>query len=71
MHDLLVNPARVEVEVRDGIVTLTGQVERRSLIRIMVRLAGATEGTVRVQDWLTFELDDTGLQPSSSNRQRI
>ena len=70
-HELLVDPARVEVEVRDGIVTLTGQVERRSLIPIMVRLAGATEGVVRVRDWLTFELDDTGLQPSSSNRQRI
>jgi osmotically-inducible protein OsmY len=25
-HELLVDPARVEVEVRDGIVTLTGQV---------------------------------------------
>ena len=43
-HDLLVNPARVEVEVRDGIVTLTGQVERRNLIPIMVRLVGETEG---------------------------
>lgn len=70
-HELLVDPARVEVEVSDGIVTLTGQVERRSLIPIMVRLTGATEGVLRVQDWLTFELDDTGLQPSSSNRQRI
>ncbi len=70
-HELLVDPARVEVEVDDGVVNLTGQVERRSLIPIVVRLAGATEGVVRVQDWLTFEVDDTGLQPSSSNRQRI
>jgi hypothetical protein len=37
----------------------------------MVRLAGATEGVVRVRDWLTFDLDDTRLQPSTSNRQRI
>jgi hypothetical protein len=37
----------------------------------MVRLVGAPEGAVRVQDWLTFELDDIGLQPSSSNRHRI
>ena len=70
-RELLVDPARVEVEVRDGMVTLTGQVERRSLIPIMVRLTEATEGVVRVQDWLTFELDDIGLQPSRSNRQRI
>jgi hypothetical protein len=34
----------VEVEVRDGVVSLTGQVERRSLIPIVVRLAGANEG---------------------------
>jgi CBS domain-containing protein len=70
-HELLVDPARVEVEVRDGVVSLTGQVERRSLIPIVVRLTGATEGVVRVQDWLTFDLDDTRLQPSASNRQRI
>jgi CBS domain-containing protein len=70
-HELLVDPARVEVEVRDGVVSLTGQVERRSLIPIVVRLAGATEGVVRVQDWLTFDLDDTRLHPSASNRQRI
>ena len=70
-RELLVDPARVEVEVRDGVVSLTGRVERRSLIPIVVRLAAATEGVVRVQDWLTFDLDDTRLQPSASNRQRI
>jgi hypothetical protein len=26
---------------------------------------------VRVQDWWAFDLDDTGLHPSTSNRQRI
>jgi CBS domain-containing protein len=31
-HELLVDPARVEVEVCDGVVSLTGRVERRSLI---------------------------------------
>jgi CBS-domain-containing membrane protein len=31
----------------------------------------ADHGLSRVQDWLTFELDDTGLQPSSSNHHRI
>lgn len=41
---LLADPARVDMEVRDGVVSLTGRVERRSLIPIVVRLAGATEG---------------------------
>jgi CBS domain-containing protein len=63
--------AGVEVEVRDGIVTLTGQLERRSLIPILVGLADGIEGVVRVKDWLTFDYDDTGVQPSSSNRQQI
>jgi CBS-domain-containing membrane protein len=70
-HELLVDPERVEVEVRDGIVTLNGQSERRSLIPIMIHLTGATEGVVRVQDRLAFELDDIGLQPSRGNRQRL
>jgi CBS domain-containing protein len=63
--------AGVEVEVRDGIVTLTGQLERRSLISILVGLADGIEGVVRVEDRLTFAHDDTGVQPSSSNRQQI
>lgn len=63
--------AGVEVEVRDGIVTLTGQLERRSLIPILVGLTDGIEGVVRVKDWLTFAYDDTGVQPSSSNRQQI
>lgn len=63
--------AGVEVEVRDGIVTLTGQLKRRSLISILVGLADGIEGVVRVKDWLTFDYDDTGVQPSSSNRQQI
>jgi CBS domain-containing protein len=63
--------AGVEVEVRDGIVTLTGQLERRSLIPILVGLVDGIEGVVRVEDWLTFAYDDTGVQPSSSNRQQI
>jgi hypothetical protein len=68
---LLVDPARVKVRVRDGIVTLTGQVERRSLRPILVHLVDSIEGVVRVENWLTFELDDTGVQPSRSNRQQI
>jgi len=55
---LLVDPARVEVE-------------RRSLRPILVHLVDFIEGVVRIEDWLTFELDDTGVQPSSSNRQQI
>jgi CBS-domain-containing membrane protein len=63
--------AGVEVEVRDGIVVLTGQLERRSLIPILLGLTGRIEGVVRVENWLTFAYDDTSVQPSRSNRQQI
>ena len=53
-----VNPDTVTVEVRDGVVTLTGQLERRSLVPITVSLVHGVDGVVDVVDRLTFEVDD-------------
>jgi CBS-domain-containing membrane protein len=55
------DPDTVTVEVRDGVVTLTGQLERRSLIPIAVSLAHGLDGVVDVVDRLTYELDDTPI----------
>jgi CBS-domain-containing membrane protein len=55
---LRVDPATITVEVRDGVVTLTGQLERRSLIPIAVRLVHSLDGVVDVVDRLGFEFDD-------------
>ena len=47
------------MEVRDGAaVTLTGQLERRSLIPITVSLVHGVAGVVDVVDRLGFEFDD-------------
>ncbi|GAA3194276.1 CBS domain-containing protein [Actinocorallia longicatena] len=46
------------VRVRDGVVELDGQVDRRSLIPVAVRLASAVEGVTRVVENMTF-VDDT------------
>lgn len=58
LRALGVNPDTVTVQVHDGIVTLTGQLERRSLIPIAVSLVHGLDGVVDVVDRLTFEVDD-------------
>jgi CBS-domain-containing membrane protein len=60
-----VNPDTVAIEVRDGVVTLTGQLERRSLIPIAVSLVHGLDGVVDVVDRLTFEFDDTPIMVPS------
>jgi CBS domain-containing protein len=54
-----IDPDTVTVEVGDGVVTLTGRLERRSLIPILVSLVHGVDGVVDVVDQLTFETDDT------------
>ena len=54
-----VNPALVEVTVADGILTLDGEVEKKSVIPLAVHLAHEVDGVVDVVDRLRFEIDDT------------
>jgi CBS domain-containing protein len=56
-----VDPDSVTVRVRDGVVTLAGQLERRSLIPIAVSLVHGIDGVVDVLDRLSFELDDSKI----------
>jgi CBS-domain-containing membrane protein len=58
-HLLLEDPRAVSVVVSQGVATLTGRLETKSLIPIVVRLTGATDGVVRVVDRLTYADDDT------------
>jgi CBS domain-containing protein len=54
---LAIDPSRLVVEVRDGIVTLGGTVEWRAAVPLVVRLAGAVDGVVCVEDRLGWEDD--------------
>jgi CBS domain-containing protein len=65
MRAMWMNPDTVVVDVRDGVVTLTGQLERRSLIPITVSLVRGLDGVVEVVDRLSFELDDTPIMVPS------
>ncbi len=53
------NPALVTVTVADGVVTLDGQVEQKSMIPLAVRMTHTVDGVVDVVDRLTFAIDDT------------
>jgi CBS domain-containing protein len=56
---ICIDPDTVAVEVRDGVVTLSGELERSSLTRVVVSLVRGLDGVVDVVDRLTYELDDT------------
>ena len=65
LRAMWVDPDTVEVDVRDRVVTLTGQLERRSLIPITVSLVHGVDGVVDVVDRLGFEFDDRTIMVPS------
>jgi CBS domain-containing protein len=64
---LWLQPADVEVNVADGVVTLAGTLERRSEAEIAVRLTEALPGVVAVIDRLDYDWDDTQAKLDTSN----
>lgn len=61
-------PAELVVTVLWNVVTLTGQVDRRSDAQILSRLARELDGVVGVEDRLTYLWDDTTAKPVMSMR---
>ncbi|MEU3980846.1 CBS domain-containing protein [Streptomyces sp. NPDC026672] len=57
-------PRTVDVSVSEGVVTLTGQVERLSDKEIALSATRRIDGVVDVVDRLTHRLDDTRLRPA-------
>ncbi|GLF97719.1 CBS domain-containing protein [Streptomyces yaizuensis] len=53
------SPSALTVDVTDGRVTLSGTVERRSVLPVFVRLCESVDGVVEVVDRLTYP-DDEG-----------
>jgi CBS domain-containing protein len=56
--DLFMAPSRFDVHVQDGVVTLQGRCERRSLIPVVVKAVAAVDGVVRVENRLGYNVDD-------------
>ncbi|MDW4904056.1 CBS domain-containing protein [Streptomyces sp. ADMS] len=61
---LWLNPRTVEVRVREGVVTLAGQLERRSEKSVALAMTRRLDGVLGVVDHLTYQLDDRRLKPA-------
>lgn len=59
-----VEPTQVTVDVGDGVVTLLGEVDRRSLLPVVRRLVERVDGVVDVVSHLTYAVDDTRQPPA-------
>jgi CBS-domain-containing membrane protein len=57
------NPDLVKVAVADGVVTLDGEVEKKSMIRLAVKMARSVDGVVDVVDKVSYAIDDTHVPP--------
>jgi len=64
VETLWLAPQTIETEVRDGVVTLTGQLERRSDIPVALSTTRLVDGVVDVVDHLSYRIDDSHLQPT-------
>ncbi|MFE9650642.1 CBS domain-containing protein [Streptomyces sp. NPDC006365] len=56
-------PHSVDVSVVEGVVTLSGHMERKSESEIAVSMTRQIDGVVAVVDELTYRLDDSHIQP--------
>ncbi|MGW2891557.1 CBS domain-containing protein [Streptomyces griseoruber] len=61
-------PHGVEVSVTEGVVTLTGHMERKSETEIAVSMTRRIDGVVDVVAHLTYRLDDAHLRTEEQSR---
>ncbi|MFK4104272.1 CBS domain-containing protein [Streptomyces sp. NPDC019531] len=70
VRTLGIAPSAITVHVVDGRVSLTGSVERKSLIPVVVRLCRGVDGVVDVSTELDYRLDDTSAMPETGASRR-
>ena len=68
LRSLCIDPSQLDIRVRAGIVTLGGQLDRRSTADIVLALTRATPGVVDVVDELSADFDDRSLTGSQRYR---
>jgi len=69
VRSLWLDPVCLDIEVRAGIVTLSGHLDRRSIAEIVVAFAKATPGVVDVVDRLSWDFDDKDSAAAREFRQ--
>ena len=60
-RELWEDPAAVTVTVADGVVSLSGTVDRRSTAQLIAHRVAAVEGVVAVESSLAWRLDDAEI----------
>jgi CBS domain-containing protein len=55
------NPVLVKVDVTDGVVRLTGELERKSMLAAALRAVRAVDGVIDVEAQLGYAIDDIRL----------
>ncbi len=64
---LFLDPDPIGVAVSDGVVVLEGELETRTEVELLVELSSRIAGVVKVEDRLTYRLDDRrGESPYTS-----
>ncbi|MFK0246006.1 CBS domain-containing protein [Amycolatopsis azurea] len=58
---MAIDPDTLSIAVHNGVVTVSGQVERTGMIPVLVALIRRLDGVVDVRERLTAELDDSHL----------
>jgi hypothetical protein len=65
IHGIMwLNPVEFEVSVIDGVVDISGVIERRSHVEILIDLIRGVEGVVAVRPAVGYRLDDRNLAVS-------
>ncbi|MFF7274916.1 CBS domain-containing protein [Streptomyces griseorubiginosus] len=63
VHALWLPPLSIDVFVTEGVVTLSGDLERKSEKEIAVSMTRQIDGVVAVVDKLTYRMDDSRTRP--------
>jgi len=63
-HYLGTDPGRVKVTVADGAVTMSGEVEHKSMVGLAVKMARAVDGVIDVAAQLAYAIDDDHIPPA-------
>ncbi len=57
------NPALVQVDVTDGVVKMTGELERKSMLSLVLPVTRAVDGVIDAEGEFSYAIDDTNLSP--------
>lgn len=59
---LFLDPGAVQISVKDGVVSLSGELENRTEAHLLEELTRRLDGVIRVDSQLSFEVDDQRIE---------